>query len=140
MFDNQTPDAKDSTSFLSRSFGLTRRETDVLRLVSVRYGNPEIAERLGISKRTVESHMAALLRKVDVADRAALIRTVRDAVRAPVRARAQERHRIRLAAARARADAEHQRAISHDALRKLLDTLAKQQAAVEKLSQPNSPT
>jgi DNA-binding CsgD family transcriptional regulator len=55
---------------------VTRREAEVLDLVAARFGNAEIAVRLHISKRTVESHMAALLRKFAVADRAALIRVV----------------------------------------------------------------
>lgn len=62
--------------------GVTRRETLVLDLVVARYSNAEIAVRLGISKRTVESHMAALLRKFSVADRRQLIRAAAPTVRA----------------------------------------------------------
>src|SRR5215471_16618677 len=52
---------------------ITRRETDVLRLVVARLRNGEIATRLNISKRTVESHVAGLLRKLEVRDRSQLI-------------------------------------------------------------------
>jgi DNA-binding CsgD family transcriptional regulator len=53
---------------------VTPREAEVLNLVLARYTNVEIATLLNISKRTVESHMAALLRKFAVPDRTALIR------------------------------------------------------------------
>jgi DNA-binding CsgD family transcriptional regulator len=65
----------DAPAGLARRLGLTPREAEVLRWVAGRYGNAEIATLLGISKRTVESHMAALLQKCAVTDRAALIRT-----------------------------------------------------------------
>src|SRR5215467_6724973 len=52
--------------------GVTEREAEVLWAVAERLRNREIAERLHISVRTVESHVAALLRKLGVADRVAL--------------------------------------------------------------------
>ena len=52
---------------------LTSRERDVLRLLAERYANPDIAARLGISTRTVESHVAALMRKLARSDRRDLI-------------------------------------------------------------------
>jgi len=58
---------------------LTGRESQVLELVLERYRNAEIAAMLGISKRTVESHMSALLAKFDAADRSALMRRARTA-------------------------------------------------------------
>jgi predicted ATPase/DNA-binding CsgD family transcriptional regulator len=56
---------------LSRA-GVTEREAEVLWAVAERLRNREIAERFHVSVRTVESHIAALLRKLSVADRAAL--------------------------------------------------------------------
>jgi predicted ATPase/DNA-binding CsgD family transcriptional regulator len=53
--------------------GITERETEVLSAVAERLHNREIADRLYISVRTVESHISALLRKLGVADRAALV-------------------------------------------------------------------
>jgi predicted ATPase/DNA-binding CsgD family transcriptional regulator len=52
--------------------GVTGRETEVLAALAERLRNREIAERWHVSVRTVESHVAALLRKLAVADRAAL--------------------------------------------------------------------
>jgi predicted ATPase/DNA-binding CsgD family transcriptional regulator/tetratricopeptide (TPR) repeat protein len=53
--------------------GVTEREAEVLSAVAERLHNREIADRLYISVRTVESHVSALLRKLDVTDRAALV-------------------------------------------------------------------
>ena len=52
--------------------GVTRREAEVLEAVAERLRNREIADRLHLSVRTVESHIAALLHKLDAIDRAAL--------------------------------------------------------------------
>lgn len=51
---------------------LSRRETEVLTLLGTRLSNAQIASRLHISVRTVESHVSSLLRKYGVADRSAL--------------------------------------------------------------------
>jgi predicted ATPase/DNA-binding CsgD family transcriptional regulator len=55
--------------------GVTEREAEVLWAVTERLRNREIAERLHVSVRTVESHIAALLRKLGVTDRAELAET-----------------------------------------------------------------
>lgn len=44
--------------------GLTRRETEVLRLLSVGLTNAKIAAQLGLSTRTVDNHVSATLRKL----------------------------------------------------------------------------
>src|SRR5262245_46474884 len=53
--------------------GVTDREAEILWAVAERLRNREIAARLHLSVRTVESHIAALLRKLDAPDRAALV-------------------------------------------------------------------
>jgi predicted ATPase/DNA-binding CsgD family transcriptional regulator len=52
--------------------GVSEREAEVLALVGEHLTNAEIAARLHISVRTVESHVSSLLRKLDAADRRAL--------------------------------------------------------------------
>ncbi|MEU1280042.1 LuxR C-terminal-related transcriptional regulator [Streptomyces sp. NPDC005805] len=52
--------------------GVTSREMDVLRLVGSGLGNRDIAERLLISPRTVETHVASLFAKTRSSDRRAL--------------------------------------------------------------------
>jgi two-component system, NarL family, response regulator NreC len=58
--------------------GLTPREVEVLRLVAAGHTNPEIAERLVISIRTVETHRAAIHRKLDTSTRADAVAFARD--------------------------------------------------------------
>jgi DNA-binding CsgD family transcriptional regulator len=49
--------------------GLTPRQTDVLKLLSEDLTNTEIADRLFISTRTVENHVAAILNKLGASNR-----------------------------------------------------------------------
>ena len=57
--------------------GVTAREAEVLDLIAERLSNREIAERLFLSPRTVEKHVAALLAKLGAGDRAGLARLAR---------------------------------------------------------------
>src|SRR5579859_7017336 len=51
---------------------MSQREAEVLEAIGVHLSNAQIASRLHISVRTVESHVSSLLRKFGVADRRAL--------------------------------------------------------------------
>jgi two-component system response regulator NreC len=53
--------------------GLTPREVEVLRLIALGYTSVEIAPKLGISSRTVESHRARIYKKLGAATRAELV-------------------------------------------------------------------
>ena len=55
-----------------RRLGVTAREAEVLRLVTEHRSNADIAARLHLSSRTVESHVARLLAKTGTSDRAGL--------------------------------------------------------------------
>jgi DNA-binding CsgD family transcriptional regulator len=52
-------------------FGLTPRQADVLHLLSEGLSNPEIAERLALTPKTVDHHVTAVLAKLDVHSRKA---------------------------------------------------------------------
>ncbi|HEV2034568.1 MAG TPA: LuxR C-terminal-related transcriptional regulator [Candidatus Dormibacteraeota bacterium] len=55
----------------TKGFGtLTGRETDVLRLLGTGMTNQQLAERLFLSRRTVEHHVANILSKLGLASRA----------------------------------------------------------------------
>jgi two-component system response regulator NreC len=58
---------------------LSEREGEVLRLIALGLTNAEIAERLYLSVRTVETHRAHIHRKLDIRSRAELVRFARAA-------------------------------------------------------------
>ena len=53
---------------------VTAREAEVLALIARHLTNAQIAESLFISQRTVESHVSAMLRKLQLPDRRSLAR------------------------------------------------------------------
>jgi len=56
------------------SAGLTKRELEVLRLVTAGLTNPQIADRLVVSLSTVNSHVASIFTKLGVSSRSAATR------------------------------------------------------------------
>ena len=48
---------------------LTRRELEVLKLLSIGLYNKEIGKKLEISERTVKNHISSIFKKIDVTDR-----------------------------------------------------------------------
>lgn len=57
-----------------RNSTLTKREIEILKLIANEYSNPEIAEKLHISVRTVDTHRRNLLEKLDVKNTAGLVK------------------------------------------------------------------
>ncbi|MDD5646741.1 MAG: response regulator transcription factor [Candidatus Bipolaricaulis sp.] len=53
--------------------GLSPREHEILTLVAAGRSNDEIADQLGLQRRTVEAHCQRLMEKLDVHTRAALV-------------------------------------------------------------------
>jgi DNA-binding CsgD family transcriptional regulator len=60
-----------------RELGVTRREAEVLELLVDRPLNSEVAARLYVSERTVESHVSSLMRKLGAANRRELAERAR---------------------------------------------------------------
>ena len=60
---------------------LTKRELDVLRLISKGCSNKKISDELTISERTVKNHISHIFRKIDVEDRTqAAVFTIRNKI------------------------------------------------------------
>lgn len=74
---NETPTLHNGevTGPMARPHGVTDRESDVLMLVAGHHTNAEIADRLNLSVRTVESHVSSLIRRLAVTDRRTLARS-----------------------------------------------------------------
>lgn len=58
---------------LTRERQITPRETEVLRLAAMGYKNREIAERLGVRTKTVETHRANIMNKLALRNVAQLV-------------------------------------------------------------------
>lgn len=58
----------------ARGDGLSPRETEVLRLIALGHTSAEIAAKLHLSRRTVETHRAHIHRKLGMRTRAELVR------------------------------------------------------------------
>ncbi len=69
----QKVDSSDLSQTQDKVF-LTKREKEVLYLIANGLSNQEIAERLGISARTVDTHKTNLMQKLNIKTTAALAR------------------------------------------------------------------
>jgi DNA-binding NarL/FixJ family response regulator len=58
---------------------LTRRELEILTLMAQQHSNPEIAETLSLSRKTIRNYTSNIFAKLQVADRAEAILRARDA-------------------------------------------------------------
>lgn len=57
---------------------ITRREKEILKLITEGFTNPEIAEKLFVSSSTVDSHRKNLLAKLNVKNTASLVKFAMD--------------------------------------------------------------
>ena len=58
--------------------GLSKRELEIIELVAIGLTNQEIAERLTISKRTVDNHVSNIFTKTGAKNRVALLNWAMD--------------------------------------------------------------
>jgi two-component system, NarL family, response regulator NreC len=58
---------------MSEKRALTKREKEIVSLVAEGYKNREVAEKLGISVKTVETHRANIMNKLALRNLAQLI-------------------------------------------------------------------
>lgn len=75
--------ATEGTGPVEQPAALSGRETEVLRMIADGYTNAEIASRLSLSVRTVESHRAHIHRKTGRTTRAELVALARELGVAP---------------------------------------------------------
>ncbi len=68
------PHSSTSETPATHPLGLTGREVEVLRLVTLGFSNQEIAEHLVISRRTVHAHLRSIFDKLGVPSRTAAAR------------------------------------------------------------------
>jgi DNA-binding CsgD family transcriptional regulator len=63
------PEVIQAVASPSSGFDLTRREREILALLTQRYTDPEIAEQLFISPKTASNHVANILSKLNAINR-----------------------------------------------------------------------
>jgi len=62
----------------TEALGLSPREEQIARLVARGYSNLDVAERLGIGERTVETHVTSAYRKLGIRNRTELVARLAD--------------------------------------------------------------
>jgi len=62
---------------LKQQLGLTRREQQLVQMISGGFTNKEIAVKLGLSEQTVKNHVHRMLRKLGAGDRLAVVEVCR---------------------------------------------------------------
>lgn len=67
-------------NFISETFSFTDREKDIVMLILDSKSNVEIAEQLFIAEVTVKKHVTSILKKVNVSNRAQLIKCIMELI------------------------------------------------------------
>ena len=71
-----------ATTQLTTAFPqLTTRETEILRLIAEQLTNPEVAQSLGLTEKTIRNNVSSIFTKLRVATRAQAIAIAREAER-----------------------------------------------------------
>ena len=73
FFSKEDKENSINTMKLLNSIGLTKRENEVISLLFTSASNKDIAEKLYISKRTVDNHIYNILKKAGVKTRLELL-------------------------------------------------------------------
>jgi DNA-binding NarL/FixJ family response regulator len=66
------------TAHVYRQLGLSRREQQLIHMISEGMTNKEIASRLGLSQQTIKNHVHRMLRKVGATDRLSIVERWRE--------------------------------------------------------------
>ena len=66
---SKTQEKQGETAKPEKDYGLTTRETQILKLITEGYSNIEIAQELFVSINTTKAHVASILQKLEVDDR-----------------------------------------------------------------------
>ena len=66
---NQSQNAQPTSFVIRHSLGLTRREQQLVQMISRGLTNKEIASQLNLSEQTVKNHIHRMLRKLGASDR-----------------------------------------------------------------------
>jgi DNA-binding NarL/FixJ family response regulator len=70
LFERVASQNKQSASFVIRhNLGLTRREQQLVQMISQGFTNKEIASQLSLSEQTIKNHIHRMLRKLGATDR-----------------------------------------------------------------------
>lgn len=75
---NKTKSATTSNEKVGKSFGLSKRELEVLVLIADGHSNQEIADKLFVSLNTVKTHMSNIFSKLNVQRRTQAVQKARD--------------------------------------------------------------
>ena len=73
------PRVAEPTARIKRELGLSRREQQLISMISEGLTNKEIALQLNLSEQTVKNHVHRMLRKVGVGDRLTIVERWREA-------------------------------------------------------------
>src|SRR5205807_837039 len=77
LFEYAARQSKQSPVFFNLQLGLSRREQELVQLISCGLSNKEIANQLNLSDQTVKNHIHRILRKLGASDRLAAVEVCR---------------------------------------------------------------